>query len=182
MNSRAAEQMMCGMERNLVEGHRDIQRDVVENKFAIKDAQCELGKEIIQNRFEVAKTESKIVERLDYESDLIKMQMTNFERSVDKQFCEVKSDIKDSERRILDRLTADKIDEKNDLINELRHERRNCEALFAQKENQLAFSNQLNLLHSQMIELNQNQRATNTTYQFGAGNLAGQAATANQVR
>lgn len=180
-NARSMEHMICATERNLAEGQREVQRDVVENKHVIKDAQCSIEREVMQNRVDLLKTESKLIERLDYETDIIKERLNGFERSVDHQFCDVKGNIKDSERRILDRLTADKLDEKNNIIDELRHERRQSELIFSQKEQQLAFSNQLNLLHSQLIDLSQNQKATNQAINFGTG-LIGQAATNNQVR
>lgn len=164
----------------LCQGEKAIMHKISDNLAATKDAETRLGDKVMGNRFELSQVQSKLIERLDYETDIVKERLNGFERSVDKQFCEVKENIKDSERRILDRLTSDKLDEKNNIIDELRHERRQSELIFSQKEQQLAFSNQLNLINSMLNDLSQNQKFNSKVVQFGAGNLAGTAQTANQ--
>lgn len=154
-NARSMEHMICGTERNLAEGQREIQRDVV------------------QNRFEGVQSENRIIRQIDTETDIIKERLTNFERSTDKQFCETNMAIKDSERRILDRLTSDKIDEKNDLIAELR-------AKCARTEDTLSFSNQNNELKSMINSVLQEQKFSSKVTQFGLGNVALPTQTANQ--
>lgn len=155
-NARSMEHMVCATERNLAEGQREVLRDVV------------------QNRFEGVQSENRIIRQIDAETDIIKERLTNFERSTDKQFCETNMNIKDSERRILDRLYSDKLDEKNDEIARLR-------AKCARTEDVLSFSNQNNELKSMINSIAQEQRFSSKTVQFGTGNLAGTAQTANQV-
>jgi len=105
----------------------------------------------------------------------IKDQLVMMERKIDEDFCQVRAEIKDSRQEILNRLFSDKLDEKNDEIAELRAER-------AHLTSTIQFSNQFTAINSAIADLSQAQRLTNQTIQFRTGNLAGQAATSNQVR
>ncbi len=134
--------------------------------------------------------------------------ITALERNVDMQFCDVKSDIKDvtielgkvhtdlthqltlgfgdvklenerSEHRISLQMERGFCKVAEDALKaELAELRRNCD----QQSITGAFNTQLSLINSALTELNQNQRLTNSTINFGNGNLTGQSANANQVR
>ncbi len=88
----------------------------------------------------------------------------------------MKADGRDNTRLILDRLYADKLDEKNEVIESLRHER------YADRHaHQIALQNyELASLKQMINSVEQTQRFSSKTVQFGTGNLAGTAQTANQ--
>lgn len=154
-NSRNTDQLIFGSDKAMLEGFGRLFTEIVENRFRTKE------------------TEANMLRALDCETDSIKEKMSDFERSVDHQFCAVKGDIKDSERRILDRLSLDKLDEKNDEIARLRAK---CD----QGQNNLFLANELNGIKSLINSVEQTQRFNSKVVQFGAGNLAGTAQTANQ--
>jgi len=109
-------------------------------------------------------------------TDRVLDRMNEFERSNAEKLCDIKSQIKDSERRILDQMCADKLDEKNSLIAELRAEK-TCNSY----NHQFALQNQhLDYLKQMINSVEQNQKFSSKVVQFGAGNLAGTAQTANQ--
>lgn len=169
--------IMCQDTNRITHGLRD-------NAEAIGKAECEIIREIGNVRFEGAKTESKLIERMDYESDQVKSQLTGFERSVDKQFCETKEAIKDSERRLFDKLCDMENERKNDLISELRATSRNRDLEIAIERNNVAFSNQLQMINSQLIQLDNglDNKITNKIVQIGAGLVAAPLNTQNNVK
>lgn len=115
----------------------------------------------------------------------INNRLTAFEVSTDKQFCHVNSHVDaaerrviervdSSERRILDKIADNILEEKNDLIAQLRTRNNNLDQT-------LLFSNQINGLAVALNNISQKQDLTNQTIQFGTGNVATPTANNNQV-
>lgn len=105
----------------------------------------------------------------------IKDQICEFEHHVDHEFCTIRKEISDSTRLVLERLTQDKLDDKNDEIANLRRERDGI-------NQQLLFSNQFNAMNSIIANLSNEQKLTNKIVQLGAGNTAIPVAANTQVK
>lgn len=131
-------------------------------EMQVTSSERNLHNNIVEVRVDALKAETRLADRI-----------TNFERSTDEKFCNIKGEIKDSTRLILDRLTSDKIDEKNDEIAELR-------ACNRAKGQELLFSNQQNKLESMINSIAQEQKFSSKLTQFGVGNVAIPTQTANQ--
>ncbi len=89
------------------------------------------------------------------------------------EICEVKQLINTNTQLVLKQLYDNKLDEKNDIIAELRTD---CKL----KDQNILIANELNGLKTLINSVEQNQRFNSKTVQFGTGNLAGTAQTANQ--
>lgn len=90
-----------------------------------------------------------------------------------KEICEVKETVKDSTQLILQRLYDNKLDEKNDIIADLREQNESGKY-------SLLFSNQLNEVKQLVNSVEQNQRFTSKVNQFWAWNVATPTQVANQ--
>lgn len=104
----------------------------------------------------------------------IKDQLTVMGSKIDSQFCAVNGAIMQSTQTILNQLCADKLDEKNDLIDTLRAEKNHLTQIGA-------FNSAISGVYTAIGNLAQKQDLTNQTIQFGTGNLATPVATNNQV-
>lgn len=105
----------------------------------------------------------------------IEGRMNAFEVNTDRQFCSTNHNIEASERRILEKLNLNILEQKNDEIAQLREDKRGL-------TQSIVFGNQLNAINSQLNEMAQNIRATNQTIQLGTGNLATPTATNTNVK
>lgn len=142
---------------------------MIDGQFSnLNNRLCDSEKELLITRHLLSK---EILEN----TIKIKDQMTDFHHCMDKNFCHTNSEALKNTQNIIDRLAADKLDEKNDIIAQLR-------AKQDRLEDNIHFGDNLTAIKSQIWELNQNQKATQQTIQFGQGNLAGQSNTNNQVR
>ncbi len=193
---------ICDLRRDVAKCEADVKDTIHNQSLAFGAEFCSLGKKvgevectILKNAADIAHRDSlhlASVERdlqnrvhesrqvltalISDKTDNIKDQLRAFEMSASEKFCSVKTEIKDSERRILDRLYADKLDEKNEIIESLRHERNNDRFNY-----QFGLQNaEINYMKQMMGSIEQNQRFSSKTVQFGTGNLAGTAQTANQ--
>lgn len=145
-------------------------------RLNLANAERDLQNRIHEARLEALKTNTELSKYLSDKSDIVKEKISAFERNVDENFCKVRTEIKDSERRILDRLSADKLDEKNEIIESLRHERYADKSAY-----QFGLQNQEIATLKQMINsVEQTQKFSSKTVQFGAGNVAIPTQTANQ--
>lgn len=104
----------------------------------------------------------------------VKDQLTAMGSKIDSQFCAVNGAIMASTQTILNQLCADKLDEKNDLIDTLRAEKNHLTQIGA-------FNTALSGVYQAIGNLSQKQDLTNQTIQFGTGNVSTPTATNNQV-
>lgn len=168
---------LCDMHASI----RDVEADLKESIHAVSIAMgaefCATNKNVSDNAHRLDKSilegRQIICEKIDRETDCIKSEVRQFERQTAENFCSLRTELKDSERRIIDRLTADKLDEKKEIIDELRHGIR-------YRDQQLLIGNQLNDLKVMMNSIEQNQRFSSKTVQFGTGNVSTPTQTANQ--
>lgn len=145
----------CGINKNIADhSHRNV-IEILANRAATKEAEC------------------NVIKHVDMETDLIKLQLNNFQTNVAKELCEVKCLIKDSAQAILKQLSDDKLDEKNDEIAELR-------ACKNRLEDRLIIGNEISAIKNMVNSIEQTQRFSSKTVQFGAGNVATPVQTANQ--
>lgn len=141
----------------------DIKEMVGEIKGELKDAMNAEFRGVDSRLFNIA--EETILARKDAEiaalkaTNQIENRMTAFEVSTDKQFCGLRAEIGKSTQEILNKLAADKLDEKNDEISRLRAEK--------------AHLTQVNLFSSQLQAIaSEVQNMGTKITQFGAGNVA----------
>ncbi len=155
----------CETEGEIKDAIQRLQLENTVNFRAAESNMCSVERTLTFRLTEIEKenlrTEGRISNRIN-----------DFERSVDEKICTLRTEAKDNTRVILDRLSADKLDEKNELIDELRHSNRH-------KDQTLLFSNQLNELKSMVNSVEQNQRISSKIVQFGA-NVATPTQTSNQ--
>lgn len=139
------------------------------NTIHLNSVERDLQNRILENR-------AIITKEIGDKTDRLRDQSYSFERSISEKLCEIKAEAKDNTRLILDRLTSDKLDEKQEIIDSLRHERshdRHNHA-FAMQNMEIASLKQM------LNSVEQSQRFSSKTVQFGAGNVAIPTQTANQ--
>lgn len=151
----------CNVNKNVTDNaHRNV-IETLTNRSVLEGVKCDLDKSILETR-------SILAEKVDRETDVIKERLNGFERQVAESFCTVRGEIKDSERRILDRLTSDKLDEKNETIDRLRHENRHNDIRFMVQ----GIGNEVGNLKQMFNSFEQNQYAKSVIKQSGVGNAA----------
>jgi len=106
----------------------------------------------------------------------LKNQLRWFEKDTAKEFCEVKEQALKNTAKILDTLAQNKYDALKDELDETRAHRHSD-----RYAHNFAIQNQeISSLKQLLNSVEQNQKFSNKTVQFGQGNLAGTAQTANQ--
>lgn len=148
----------CDTNKNVADG-------AVRNLIATKDATCVLDKSILESR-------QILAEKIDRESDLIKLQLNNFERQVAENFCQVRTEAKDNTQKILDKMSYYEDRRKDDIIDELRHDKRHLTQLSL-------FSNEMNSIKSMINSIEQKQEVTNKSIIFGNGSNSTKTTTNN---
>jgi hypothetical protein len=146
----------------LTDMERDLQNRLHETRFL-------LSKEISDNT-------ARLQDKTDNHFTDVKNQLRYFETSVAKQFCHLETEGLRNTSKILETLAANKYDALKDEVDAIRADR------YADKYGyNFALQNQeLNSLKNMINSVEQNQRFSSKTVQFGTGNLAGTAQTANQ--
>lgn len=162
----------------------------LQNSSDLRDEICEVGSSI-QSALQ-AQTNAQTVQfnsvregvaaaatealRANLESRIASLQSTNeLSNLIRSEGCQTRELTQVQTQAILNQLAADKLDEKNDEIANLRRERDGI-------SQQLLFSNQFNAMNSVIANLAQEQRATQQSFQFGTGLVNGQSSNTNQVR
>lgn len=114
---------------------------------------------------------------LSDKGDSIKDKLASFVASTAENFCTVRSEIRDNTLRVLDRLSSDILDSKNQRINELLNA-----ASCSKSDYQFGLQSQRMNYFEQTLgdSIKQHQAFTSKTVQFGTGNSSGTAQTANQ--
>jgi hypothetical protein len=146
----------------------------------LTDLERDLQNRIHESRFLLSKEISDKADRLADRSDAhfidVKNQLRYFETSVAKQFCNLETEGLKNTSKILETLAANKYDALKDEVDAIRADR------YADKYGyNFALQNQeLNSLKQMINSVEQTQKFGSKTVQFGAGNQAGTAQTANQ--
>jgi len=148
---------------------RHLQDKIHENRFLLSKEVSDRA-EWLSNRVEKASDKS------DAQFMNIKDQLRYFETSVAKQFCHLETEGLKNTSKILETLSANKYDALKDEVDAIRADR------YADKYGfNFALQNQeLNSLKQMIGSVEQTQKFGSKTVQFGTGNLAGTAQTANQ--
>ena len=148
---------------------RDLQNRIHENRFF-------LTKEISDSAKYLEAKSERASDKADAEFTNLKDQLRYFETSVAKQFCQIETEGLRNTSKILETLAANKYDALKDEVDAIRADR------YADKYGyNFALQNQeLNSLKQMINSVEQSQRFGSKTVQFGAGNSAGTAQTANQ--
>lgn len=147
----------------------------------VGEAECTLLKSQAdiahRNTIHLNSVERDLQNRILENRQISTKELNDVERSLSEKLCDIKADAKDNTRLILDRLYADKLDEKNEIIESLRHERSHDRHAHA-----FALQNQeLSYLKQMINSVEQTQKFSSKTVQFGAGNVAIPTQTANQA-
>lgn len=148
---------------------RDLQNRIHENRFL-------LSKEISDKAEWLTGRVEKVSDKADVQFTDIKNQLRYFETSVAKQFCHLETEGLKNTSKILETLAANKYDALKDEVDAIRADR------YADKYgyNFALQSQELNSLKNMINSVEQTQKFGSKTVQFGTGNLAGTAQTANQ--
>jgi hypothetical protein len=154
---------------SLTSMERDLQNRLHETRFL-------LSKEISDKSEGLGNKLERVSDKSDAHFSNIKDQLRYFETSVAKQFCNLETEGLKNTSKILETLAANKYDALKDEVDAIRADR------YADKYGyNFALQNQeLNYLKNMIGSVEQSQRFGSKTVQFGTGNLAGTAQTANQ--
>jgi hypothetical protein len=164
----------------LTDLERDIQNRIHETRFLLsKEISDKTGG--IQDKLShktdwlTARIE-KVSDKADGQFADVKNQLRNFETSVYKQFCNLETEGLKNTSKILETLAANKYDALKDEVDAIRADR------YADKYGfNFALQNQeLSYLKQMINSVEQTQKFGSKTVQFGTGNTAGTALTANQ--
>ena len=157
------------------------QSDIAQRNFvALTAMERDLQNRLHETRFLLSKEVSDKTERVTDKAELqfadVKNQLRYFETSVAKQFCNIETEGLKNTSRILETLAANKYDALKDEVDAIRSDR------YADKYGyNFALQNQeLSYLKQMIGSVENNQRFGSKTVQFGTGNTAGTAQTANQ--
>ena len=175
---------ICDLRRDVAKSEADIKeavgRGFCETLKSIGDAECAISKNAMdiahRSTIHLNSVERDIQNRVLENRQVFTAELNQLERSLSEKLCDIKSDGRENTRLILDRLTQDKLDEKNEIIDSLRHERAHDKYahLFALQNQELSSLKQM------INSVEQTQRFSSKTVQFGAGNVAIPTQTANQ--
>lgn len=158
VNVLAAENI-ADLRKETTENRADIIDNLRQVQSDLKGKICDSEKEAMKAGFEAK------VSILETRSEL-QSKVCEVGHTVREAKCEIEDKIQLSTAAILKQLHEDKLDEKNDIIEQLRH--RN---LF-HEQNQI-FANQFNSINSVLSHiLMQDQKQGNKTIQYGLGNVA----------
>lgn len=157
------------------------QSDIAQRNFtALTAMERDLQNRLHETRFLLSKEVSDKTDRVSDKSEVqfenLKDQLRYFETSVSKQFCNIETEGLKNTSKILETLAANKYDALKDEVDSIRADR------YADKYgyNFALQSQELNSLKQMINSVEQSQRFGSKTVQFGAGNTAGTAQTANQ--
>lgn len=142
----------------------------------LSNVERDLQNRIFETQKEALEAKCAVLTKVADESKYLSNQSRNFEVSVDKQFCEVKEEGYKNTQKILDQMAANKYDAAKDELDETRLELWNLKSAsnFALQNQEIA--NLKNMINS----VEQTQKFSSKTVQFGAGNVALPTQTANQ--
>jgi len=164
-------------ECNVIKNDNDIAH---RNTIHLNSVERDLQNRILENRQVLTsiigdKTD-RVLDRIDREAIDLKNQLRAFEMSNAEKFCELKTEGFKNTQKILDELAKNKYDAIKDELDETRLSKYHDKSGY-----QFALQNQEIASLKQMINsVEQNQKFSSKTVQFGTGNLAGTAQTANQ--
>lgn len=145
-------------------------------RLNLANAERDLQNRIHETRIEALKTNTDLSRYLADKTDSVKDRMTAFERNVDLQFCDIKSENFKNTQKIIDSIASNKYDAIKDKLDETRLECSNMKF-----SNNFALQNQeVANLKNMINSIEQTQRFSSKTVQFGAGNVAIPTQTANQ--
>ena len=152
---------------------RDIQNRVHETRQILTK---EIGDKASRTEDIINSNALRVADQLALQFSDVKNQMRNFEISTAKQFCTLETEGLKNTSRILETLAANKYDALKDEVDAIRADR------YADKYgyNFALQSQELNYLKNMINSVEQTQKFGSKTVQFGAGNSAGTAQTANQ--
>jgi len=166
---------------NYAAGNYKNQSDIASRTTGqLTDLERDIQNRLHETRFLLSKEISDKADRISDKSDMnftnIKDQLRYFETSVAKQFCALETEGLKNTSKILETLAANKYDALKDEVDAIRADR------YADKYGyNFALQNQeLTYLKNMIGSVEQNQKFSSKTVQFGAGNTAGTAQTANQ--
>jgi hypothetical protein len=157
------------------------QSDIAQRQSAALTAfERDIQNRIHETRYLLSKDIADRTERVSDKADVgitdVKNQLRNFETSVYKQFCNIETEGLKNTSKILETLAANKYDALKDEVDSIRADR------YADKYSfNFALQNQeLSYLKQMINSVEQTQKFGSKTVQFGTGNTAGTAQTANQ--
>lgn len=168
------------LEKSIGDGFCDTAKSIGEVKCEISKSECEIlknaGDIAHRNTIALSSLERNLQKEIALEGDKTRTQLYAFERAAAEEFCKIKTEGLLNTQKILERLSADTLDRKNDRINELMHDKTH-----SAYTHQFALQNaHLDYLKQSINSIEQNQRFSSKTVQFGAGNVAIPTQTANQ--
>ncbi len=157
------------------------QSDIAQrNLIALNAVERDLQNRVLENRSILSR---EIVDRHERAVDIftrdigdVKNQLRWFEKDTAREFCEVKTQALQNTERILSQMAANKYDALKDELDETRA----CRHSDRYASNFALQNQDINYLKQMIGSVEQNQKFANKTVQFGTGNLAGTAQTANQ--
>jgi hypothetical protein len=157
------------------------QSDIAQRQFiSLTAMERDLQNRLHETRFLLSKDIADRTERVSDKADAaitdVKNQLRHFEVDVHKQFCNIETEGLKNTSKILETLAANKYDALKDEVDAIRADR------YADKYGyNFALQNQeLSYLKQMIGSVENNQRFGSKTVQFGTGNTAGTAQTANQ--
>lgn len=171
---------ITGAERHLSKEVFDTRATVLNDgsltRLNLANAERDLQNRIHETRLEALKTNTELSRYLSDKTDIVKEKMAAFERNVDGQFKDVQIQAEKNTRIITDRLDASERRALKDELDETRME------LFNGKSaNQFALQNQeIANLKQLLNSVEQTQKFSSKSVQFGTGNVAIPTQTANQ--
>jgi hypothetical protein len=153
----------------LTDTERDLQNRLHETRFL-------LSKEISDKAEWLTGRVEKVSDKADAQFTDVKNQLRYFETSVAKQFCHLETEGLKNTSKILETLAANKYDALKDEVDAIRADR------YADKYGyNFALQNQeLAYLKNMIGSVEQNQKFSSKSVQFGTGNVATPTQTANQ--
>lgn len=157
------------------------QSDIAQRQsIALTAMERDIQNRLHETRFILSKDIADRTERISDKSDAqfanVKDQLRYFETSVAKQFCHIETEGLKNTSKILETLAANKYDALKDEVDSIRADRHSDKYSysFALQNQELAY------LKNMIGSVEQTQRFGSKTVQFGTGNTAGTAQTANQ--
>lgn len=141
---------------------RDLQNRIHENRFVLTK--------------EIGDKNDRTIDTLGRDFTDVKNQLRYFEASNAEKFCDLKTQGLLNTQKVLDELAKNKYDALKDELDEERSKRH-----FDKYASDFALQSQdINYLKQMISSVEQTQKFSSKTTQFGTGNLAGTAQTANQ--
>lgn len=167
-------QEFCGVNKSIHEAECAIIKNDCDiahrNTIQLNSVERDLQNQILSNR-------SILLKEVGDKTDRVLDRMNGFERETYSKFHQLEVSGLKNTREILDRLSSDKLDEKNSEILKLR-----TRGDRDHYSNQFALQNQeINYLKQMLNSVEQNQRFTSKVVTFGNGNITPTTQTSNQT-